>query len=102
MTRPRQEATPGAVLKLRPIGRRDYAVLEDGQAIGRIRYASERTPGIWIWNCTVHIPCPPAGSSQTLDAAKADFKAAWSKFKARHGEAALAKAYKAMNLRKQP
>lgn len=90
------------MLKLRPIGRRDYSVLEGEQAIGRIRYASERTPGIWIWNCIVHIPAPPAGTAQTLDAAKADFKAAWSAFKTRHGEAALAKAYRAMNLREPP
>ena len=38
------------MLKLRTIGVRDYAVLEGEQHIGRIRFASERTPGIWLWN----------------------------------------------------
>jgi hypothetical protein len=28
------------------IGQNDYSVREDGQHIGRIRFASERTPGI--------------------------------------------------------
>jgi len=40
-----------SMLTLRMIGRNDYSVREDGQPIGRIRYASERTPGIWLWPC---------------------------------------------------
>jgi hypothetical protein len=36
------------MLKLRPIGVNDYMVLEGDQRIGRIRYARERTPGIWL------------------------------------------------------
>jgi hypothetical protein len=35
------------MLTLRMIGANDYNVPEDGQPIGRIRYASERTPGIF-------------------------------------------------------
>ena len=42
-------------LKLRTIGVRDYAVLEGEQHIGRIRFAAERTPGVWLWNVTVHL-----------------------------------------------
>ena len=38
------------MLKLRTIGIRDYSVLEGRQRIGRIRFASVRSPGIWIWN----------------------------------------------------
>ena len=38
------------MLKLRSIGIRDYSVLEGGQRIGRIRFAGERTPPIWLWN----------------------------------------------------
>ena len=41
-------------LKLRNIGDRDYLVLEGRQRVGRIRYASERNPGIWIWVVAVH------------------------------------------------
>jgi hypothetical protein len=88
-------------LKLRPIGQRDYSVLEGQQRIGRIRYASERSPGVWIWNVVVHIPGPPIGTSPDLETAKADFKTAWLAFKARQTPEALAAAYKAMNLREQ-
>ena len=42
------------MLTLRMIGQNDYSVREDGQSIGRIRYASGRTPGIWLWHVTEH------------------------------------------------
>lgn len=87
-------------LTLRMIGIRDYSVLEDGQRIGRIRYASERTPGIWLWNIQVHIPDGlPMGSAKDLDVAKVQFKLAWEAFKTKHGPEALERAYKAMNIR---
>ena len=38
------------MLTLRLIGVRDYSVFEDGQRIGRIRFASQRSPGVWIWH----------------------------------------------------
>lgn len=38
------------MLTMRLIGVRDYGVFDDGQHIGRIRYASERNPGVWIWH----------------------------------------------------
>jgi hypothetical protein len=41
---------------LRNIGIRDYSVLEEGQRVGRIRYASRPTPGVWLWNIIVHVP----------------------------------------------
>jgi hypothetical protein len=53
------------MLKLRTIGIRDYRVLEGRQRIGRIRFAEERMPGIWIWNIIVHIPAPPIGTAPT-------------------------------------
>jgi hypothetical protein len=39
-------------LKLRSIGLSDYSVLEGRQRIGRIRFAEERRPGVWLWNIT--------------------------------------------------
>jgi hypothetical protein len=87
-------------LSLRPIDVRDYNVLDDTQRIGRIRYAHERTPGIWLWNVQVHVTGGlPMGSAQDLQTAKDEFKSAWEKFKARHGPEVLAEAYKAMNIR---
>jgi len=87
------------LLKLRSIGQNDYRVLEGRQRIGRIRFASERTPGIWLWNVTVNIPGPPLGSASGLDDTKQRFKAAWLAFKEKHGPEKLAKAYAGMNLR---
>ncbi|GEC52225.1 hypothetical protein ABIF38_006387 [Bradyrhizobium japonicum] len=88
-------------LALRPIGIRDYSIIEDGQRIGRIRYASERSPGVWLWHVQVHITGGlPVGSAGNLEAAKAEFKSAWSAFKARQTPEKLAAAYAAMNIRK--
>jgi hypothetical protein len=84
------------------IGPNDYAVHEDGRGIGRIRYARERTPGVWLWNVTVTIPGPPFGSASTLDDAKAQFKLGWDAFKAKHGSDALARAYAAMDHANRP
>jgi hypothetical protein len=70
------------MLKLRSIGIRDYSVLEGEQRIGRIRLASERMPSVWLWNVTVHLTGGlPMGSAKDLEAAKAEFKAAWEALK---------------------
>ena len=66
------------MLKLRSIGIRDYCVLEDDQRIGRIRFAGERQPPIWLWTINIHLTGGlPMGSAKDLDTAKADFKTAW-------------------------
>ena len=80
------------MLTLRLIGVRDYSVHDDGQQIGRIRFASERSPGVWLWHVQIHIP----------DDAKRHFRANWLAFKAKHGPQALAAAYRAMSLRDEP
>ena len=84
------------MLKLRRNGIRDYSVFEGRQRIGRIRFADERTPGIWLWNVTIHLPGGlPMGSAKDADTAKA----AWEALKARTPPEELAAAYKAMNIR---
>ena len=88
------------MLTLRLIGVRDYSIHEDGQRIGRIRFASERSPGVWLWHIQVHIPGPPFGSASSLDDAKQSFKAAWLAFKAKHGPEKLAAGYREMNKRR--
>ncbi len=70
-------------LKLRLIGLSDYAVIEGRQRIGRIRLATERMPGVWLWN--VYRPPDrrtPDGIIQDFDTAKAAFEAAWEVLKA--------------------
>jgi hypothetical protein len=89
------------ILSLRLTAPNDCAVHEDGQLIGRIRLARERSPAIWLWNVTVTIPGPPFGDAKSIDEAKARFKAAWLAFKAKHGPEEMAKAYEAMNHGKQ-
>jgi hypothetical protein len=50
-------------------------VLEGEQRIGRIRFADERMPGVWLWNVTLYLPGGlPMGSCKDLDTAKAEFK----------------------------
>ncbi len=72
------------MLKLRSIGVRDYSVPEGEQRIGRIRFAGERIPGVWLWNVIVHLTGGlPMGSARDLDTAKAEFAGAWTALKAR-------------------
>jgi len=90
------------MLTLRLIDPNDYEVRDDGQPIGRIRYAKERAPGVWLWHVTVLIPGPPFGSAATIDEAKESFKTAWLAFAAKHGPEALARAYETMNHANRP
>ena len=88
------------MLKLRRNGIRDYSVFEGSQRIGRIRFADERNPGIWLWNITIHLTGGlPTGSAKDADTAKAEFKAAWEALKAKTSPEQLAAAYRAMNIR---
>lgn len=87
-------------LILRQIGIRDYSVHDDGQRVGRIRYTYERAPGVWLWDVQVHITGGlPKGTAIQIETAKAEFKAAWDSFNAKHSPEQLAAAYKAMNIR---
>ena len=90
------------MLSLRLIDPNDYIVLEDGQPIGRIRLARERSPSIWLWNVTVTIPGPPFGDAKTIDEARRRFKSAWLAFKEKYGAEKSAKAYANMNHADRP
>ena len=83
------------MLKLRSIGIQGYSVFENKQRIGRIRFADEHMPGVWLWNDWR----TPHGSATDIDTAEAEFKAAWEALKARTPPSLLAAAYKAMNIR---
>jgi hypothetical protein len=86
------------MLQLRTIGIRDYSVLEGRQRIGRICFAEERMPPIWLWNINIHLTGGlPMGSASDLDTAKAEFRAAWEALKAGTTPEQLAAAYRAMN-----
>ena len=79
-------------LALRSIGSNDYAIIEDGYPVGRIRLAAERGGETWMWNCTIPAPGAPSGTAGSLDAAKAAFRETWMKFKATIGPERLANA----------
>ena len=88
------------MLKLRSIGLSDYAVLERGQRIGRIRLATERMPCVWLWSVTIRLTDGlPMGSFKDLNTAKAEFKTGWKALKARTTPEQLAAAYKDLNIR---
>lgn len=56
----------------------DYLVMDDGQKVGRIRLATERTPAAWNWHINIHDPSATRnGNAPTLDAAKSEFKTTW-------------------------
>jgi hypothetical protein len=82
-------------LALRPIGSNDYAEIDDGNTVGRIRYAAERTNETWMWNVTVLVPGGGNGTAPSLEAAKAAFRERWTKFKAEIGSEVLADALEA-------
>ncbi len=90
------------MLTLSLIGPNDYRVHEDGQPIGRIRLARERTPPKWLWHITVLIPGTEFGDAATLDEAKARFKTAWLAFREKHGPEKIAKAFEEMNWANRP
>jgi hypothetical protein len=77
---------------LRTICTDDYAVIDAGQPVGRIRRAGERQGEVWMWNVTLPTPGAPGNTDGSLDAAKAAFREAWSAFKASIGEKGLAEA----------
>ena len=45
-----------------------YSIHDNGQRIGRIRFVSERNPGVWLWHVQIHLPGPPYGSAASLAA----------------------------------
>jgi hypothetical protein len=90
------------MLTMRMIGQNDCSIREDGQPIGRIRYAHERTPGIWRGMCRSTFPARTFGSASSLNDANAHFKTLWLAFKEMHGPDRLARASAETNLRKTP
>ncbi len=70
-------------LALRSIGSNDFAVIDDGDRVGRIRLAAERRGEVWMWNVGLNIPGGvPSGTATSLEEAKTAFREAWTRFKA--------------------
>ncbi|ABE63432.1 hypothetical protein Nham_2652 [Nitrobacter hamburgensis X14] len=62
----------------------DYCVIHEGRSAGRIRLADVRSwqGPVWTWNVNPPLPIPSwcNGSTDSLEAAKDEFKAAWERF----------------------
>ncbi|MCJ9700856.1 hypothetical protein [Bradyrhizobium sp. SHOUNA76] len=74
----------------------DYEVIWHGLSIGRIRRAEASSRAeLWAWNCWLYgRPCKAdeAGGGASLDDAKAQFREAWHRIRARLTEADIARA----------
>ncbi|MET0724024.1 MAG: hypothetical protein ABWY64_24790 [Tardiphaga sp.] len=75
-------------------------MLEGEQRIGRIRFAGERMPGVWLWHINIHLTGGlPMASAKDLDLAKAEFGGAWTALKARTSPEQLLPACRDLNIR---
>jgi hypothetical protein len=71
-----------ANLTLRSIGPNEYAVIEDGDPVGRIMLASKPHGEVWLWNCTLPGPGVSSGTAASPEEAKVKFRQEWTKRKA--------------------
>lgn len=68
-------------LILRPIAPNEYAVIEDGNPVGRIMRAGEPRAEVWLWNCSLPGHGVSSGTAVSLEDAQADFRQEWKKRK---------------------
>ncbi|MEY9185007.1 hypothetical protein ABIG06_006509 [Bradyrhizobium sp. USDA 326] len=86
------------MLRLRALDPDDYIVFEDGQMIGRIRLARERSPELWLWTVVVSVPGARSGNAENMEQAKSKFETAWEALKSEHGSEQIARAFEQMNV----
>jgi hypothetical protein len=70
-----------ANLTLHSIGPNEYAVIEDGNSVGRIMVAGDPHAEIWLWNCSLPGPGVSSGTSVSLEHAQAELQQEWKKRK---------------------
>jgi hypothetical protein len=68
-------------LILRPIAPDEYAVIEDGNSVGRIMRAGEPRAEVWLWNCSLPGYGVSSGTAASLEEAQAGFRHEWKKRK---------------------
>ena len=71
-----------ANLTLRSIGPNEYAVIEDGNSVGRIMLAGDPHAEVWLWNCSLPGPGVSSGTAASLEEAMVEFRQEWTKRKA--------------------
>ena len=70
-----------ANLALRSIGSNEYAVIEDGNLVGRIMLTGEPPSEIWLWNCNLPGAGVSSGTAASLREAQIEFRLEWNKRK---------------------
>ena len=70
-----------ANLILRSIGPNEYAVIEDGNSVGRIMLAGDPHAEVWLWNCSLPGPGVSSGTAASLKDAQMEFGQEWKKRK---------------------
>jgi hypothetical protein len=68
-----------ANLTLRSIGPNEYAVIEDGNSVGRIMVAGDPHAEIWLWNCSLPGPGVSSGTAASLEDAQVALRQEWKK-----------------------
>jgi hypothetical protein len=69
-----------ANLTLRSTGPNEYAVIEDGNSVGRIMRAGDPHAKVWLWNCSLP-GSVSSGTAASLEDARAEFRQEWKKRK---------------------
>jgi len=70
-----------ANLTLRSIGPNEYAMIEDGNSVGRIMVAGDPHAEIWLWNCSLPGPGVSSGTAASLEDAQVELRQEWKKRK---------------------
>src|SRR6202162_98372 len=73
----RDHGTP--IPPLRSNASNDYAVIEDGNLVGRIILAGDPHSEVWLWNCSLPGPGVSSGTADSLEEAQAKFQQEWKK-----------------------
>ena len=70
-----------ANITLRSSGPNEYALIEDGNSVGRIMVAGDPHAEIWLWNCSLPGPGVSSGTAASLEDALVKFRQEWEKRK---------------------
>jgi hypothetical protein len=64
-------------LTLRSTGPSEYAVIEDGNSVGRIMLVGDPHAEVWLWNCSLPGPGVSSGTAASFEDAKVEFRREW-------------------------
>ena len=77
----RRRGDETANLTMYPIRSNEYAIIEDGNLVGRIILAGEPHSEVWLWDCSLPGPGVSSGTTGSLEEAQRKFLQEWKKRK---------------------